>query len=89
MLTRRECEQREDCADHLALGERLSLAAREGPTELGRARYRQEFQSYLQCMDPTDVNDVLRQYETSPGAMTIRFRLSARSPAHENPDTTA
>ena len=41
--------------------ERPSLAAREGPPEVERARQHHELQRYFQRIDPTDVNDVMEQ----------------------------
>ena len=55
-----------------------SLAAREGPPEVERARQRRELQLYLERPDPTVLNDVLGQFQPPGGPLTMRFRRSAR-----------
>ena len=39
-------------------------------------------------MDPSDINDVIGQYQPSGGPLKFRFRRDARSTDQANPDTT-
>ena len=87
-MASREVGQEEERTNLAVQEERPSLAARNGPPQVVRARQRQELQGYLQSMDPTNVSDVIGQYEPSSGRLFVRYRRRARSSEHANQYTT-